>query len=406
LNGPELDRYASLLVEVAMDVREGQEVDIDAYPEHAPLVRAVARAAYENGASWVDVWYRDAYVRRALVDSPLPDDALGRSPEWLIERANRLGEAQGASLSIVGEPDTELFEGVDGRRVAAAQMLEVTAARRALAASRRVAWSIAAYPTEGWAREVFGEPDVERLWEAIAATVRLDEDDPVTAWREHIDRLHARAAGMDQHRFESIRFRGPGTDLTIGLLPESHWISGTLTTQWGQRHVANLPTEEVFTSPDWRRTEGTVRSTRPLHLLGAMVRDLELRFENGKIVEVNASEGADLVRAQLDEDEQAPYLGEVALVDGSSRVGRSGITFFNTLFDENATCHIAYGMGFPMVVEGTDQLTPEQRIEKGLNQSKVHTDLMIGGPEVSVDGVTADGQEVPVLREDVWQLDG
>jgi aminopeptidase len=406
LKADELDRYAALLVEVAIDLREGQVVDIDAYPEHAPLVRAVARAAYERGASWVDVWYRDAYVRRALVDSPLPDDALGRSPEWLVERANKLGEDRGASLSIIGEPDTELFEGVDGRRVAAAQMLEVTAARRAQAASRKVAWSIASYPTEGWARQVFGEPDVERLWEAIAATVRLDEDDPVTAWREHVERLEARCAVLDERRFDAVRFRGPGTDLTIGLLPESHWIGGALVTQWGQRHVANLPTEEVFTSPDWRRTEGTVRSTRPLHLLGAMVRDLELRFEGGKIVEVNASEGADVVRAQLEEEEQAPYLGEVALVDGKSRVGQSGLTFFNTLFDENATCHIAYGMGFPMVVEGTDDLTPEQRVEKGLNQSKVHTDLMIGGPEVSVDGLTADGDEVPILRDDVWQLGG
>jgi aminopeptidase len=406
LNGPQLERYANLLVEVAMNVREGQQVDIDGYPEHAPLVRAVAKAAYDKGASWVDVWYRDPYVRRSLVESGLPNDALGRSPRWLIERANELGEASGASLSIVGEPDTELFAGLDGRRVAAAQMLDVTAARRAQAASRRVAWSIAAYPTEGWARQVFGEPDVERLGQAIAATVRLDDENPVGAWREHIGRLAARSSSLTAQRFDSIRFRGPGTDLTIGLLPESRWVGGGLQTAWGQTHVANLPTEEVFTSPDWRRTEGTVRSTRPLHLVGAMVRDLELRFEGGRIVEANASEGVDVVRAQLEEDERAPYLGEVALVDGGSRVGQAGITFFNTLFDENATCHIAYGMGFPMVVDGADQLTPEQRVQKGLNQSQVHTDLMIGGPEVAVDGITAGDDEVPILHGDVWQLDG
>jgi aminopeptidase len=181
-------------------------------------------------------------------------------------------------------------------------------------------------------------------------------------------------------------------------------MAGSLTTTWGQEHVANLPTEEVFTSPDWRRTEGTVRSTRPLELLGAQVRDLELRFEGGRIVDVNASGSADVVRAQLDTDEQSPFLGEVALVDGESRVGRSGITFFNTLFDENATCHIAYGSGFAFVVDGASELEAEQRLELGINQSKVHTDLMIGGPEVAVDGVTADGEEVPLLRDDVWQL--
>lgn len=401
-----IDRYARLLVEVGANLQEGQLLCIDAQVEHAELVRAVARAAYEAGASGVDVRYGDQVLRRALLDSKLSDEEIGRAPGWLIQRINDLGDAGGAEIAIIGQPDPHLFDGLDGSRVAAAQMLELAKVRRDQTANGRVAWSIAACPTPGWAAQVFGEPDVERLWKAIGDAVRLDEPDPVTAWREHVDKLKRRCRAMTQRGFDALHFRGPGTDLTIGLTPGMRWIGGVLETEWGQEHVPNLPTEEVFTSPDWRRTEGFVRSTRPLELLGALVRDLELRFEGGRIVEVNASEGADVVRSQLESDEQAPYLGEVALVDRDSRVGRSGMTFFNTLFDENATCHIAYGTAFAFVAEGGAQMSREQRVEAGLNQAAVHTDLMIGGPEVDVDGITASGESVPILRDEVWQLDG
>jgi aminopeptidase len=268
----------------------------------------------------------------------------------------------------------------------------------------RTNWTIANNPTEGQALQVFGEPDVERLWDAYAHAVRLDEADPVAAWRAHTDKLKARAQQLTERRFDALRFRGPGTDLTVGLLEGARFAGGGTTTRGGISHVANLPTEEVFTCPDWRRTEGTVRSTRPLALGGTIVTDLELRFESGQAVEVRASAGADAVRAQLEIDEFANRLGEVALVDGESRVGQTGITFFDTLFDENATCHIAYGAGLSFVVDGVEGLGPDELRERGVNVSAVHTDFMIGGPEIAVDGITKDGDAVPILREDAWQL--
>jgi aminopeptidase len=235
---------------------------------------------------------------------------------------------------------------------------------------------------------------------------RLDDPDPVAAWQQHAARLKGRAAALNERAFAEIRFRGPGTDLTVGLLPRSRWMCATFVTENGIEHIPNLPTEEVFTSPDWRRTEGTVRATYPLVVpgLAALVTGLEARFEGGKLVEVSAEEGADIIRGQLETDEQAPFLGEIALVDGSSRVKRTGLVFKDTLFDENATCHIAYGNGLPMAVEGADGSSQDELLELGVNVSGTHTDFMVGGAEVEVDGITADGKTVPIIRDDVFQL--
>jgi aminopeptidase len=270
---------------------------------------------------------------------------------------------------------------------------------------RLINWTIAAYPTEGQARQIFGEPDVDRLWDAVARAVRLDAADPVEAWHEHLEKLSRRCERLNDLAIDAVRFSGPGTDLTVGLLPGARWMCGVGETRDGIRHVGNMPTEEVFACPDWRRTEGAVRSTRPLAVGGAIVRDLELRFAAGEIVEVSASTAGDVVRGQLEVDEFAKCLGEVALVDRESAVGKTGITFFNTLFDENATCHIAYGAGVAFGIDGLEGLSPDELRERGVNVSTFHTDLMIGGPEVDVDGITADGSIVPILHEDVWQLD-
>ena len=241
---------------------------------------------------------------------------------------------------------------------------------------------------------MFGEPDLERLWEAVAQSVRLDEPDPVAVLaRARREAPTAAARSSTRSSLDAVHFSGPGTDLTVGLLPGARWVGGGIETRDGIAHVPNLPTEEVFACPDWRRTEGTVRSTRPLALGGTVVRDLELRFAGGECVEVTASTGAEAVAAQMDVDGFGKRLGEVALVDGESRVGQTGITFFDTLFDENATCHIAYGSAVTFGVDGLEGLSPDELRDRGINVSSVHTDFMIGGPEVAVDGVTAERRD-------------
>ena len=294
---------------------------------------------------------------------------------------------------------------LDPSRVGRARMIELSKESMKHTVQKLNNWTIVSSPNEGWAEKVFGEPDVERLWQAVAYTVRLDEDDPVAAWEAHREHLDDRAARLNNRGFDALRFNGPGTDLTVGLLPFSRFRSGTITTSWGRQHFPNMPTEEVFTTPDCRRTEGTVRSTRPLPLNGIVVEDLELTFENGRVVDVKASAGADAVRAQLELDEGAPFLGEVALVDGSSRVGQTGFVFHDVLFDENATCHIAYGAGLDFALEGEQPQDPDERRAKGISHSLVHTDFMIGGPEVDVTGLTSGGEEVPIIRDDTFILE-
>jgi aminopeptidase len=389
-----LEAYADLAVRVGANVQEGQTVFLNVLVEHAPLGRALARAAYRAGARYVDVRYRDDHVRHAMIELG-PDEALAHSPEWMKMLYTAMeGEAQ---IWTTGDPEPELMNDLDGERVGRARMKEVIEIIRDQMVERSINWSGVAYPNEGWARQVYGEPDVERLWEAVAFCTRLDEADPVQAWRDHMARLEGRAKTLNDLDLDFVHYTGPGTDLTVGLNGNARWMSALFRTRDGVEYVPNMPTEEVFTTPDCRRAEGTIRSSRPLVLEGDIIEGLQLTVKDAKIVDVQADKGAGIVRGQLEVDDRASYFGEIALVDGTSRVGQTNTTFFDTLYDENATCHIAYGFGVPEVFDGDPG--------EGMNISAVHTDFMVGGPELAVDGITKDGRAVPILREDVWQLD-
>jgi aminopeptidase len=393
VDGERLERYAELAVRVGANVQPGQEVFVHGMVEHAELVRALTRQSYRAGASYVNVVYEDQHVRRAMIELG-PEEALTYSPDWLKRLAKTT--AGNAQLGTTGNPEPELLADLDGDRVGRAIPLEAAEIGRAQHREKSVNWCGIGAPTEGWARQVLGEPDVERLWELVAYCFRLDEPDPVAAWREHLDRLGARAAALTELQPDALHYRGPGTDLTVGLLPTARWGSARFQTASGIDYVANMPTEEIFTTPDSRRAEGTLRSTMPLSLGGQLIRGLELTFEDGRIVSVEAETGVDVVRGHLASIEHADRLGELALVTKESRVGQTGTLFYSTLFDENATCHIAYGFGLPYSFDGEP--------DEGMNVSHIHVDFMIGGPELEVDALLADGTEVPLIRNEEWQL--
>ena len=394
---------ARLAVRIGANVAPGQDVFVLAFDiAQAQIARAVAEEAYLAGARFVSVVYWDQHVKRSRL-LHAPADSLGFVPDWWEEHVRELRKRRGAAITIWGDPDPDLLADVPPER-AGADHMPLTQSSLEMISSGDVNWTIVPGPTEGFARRLFGEPDMERLWDTIAPIIRLDQPDPETAWREHLERLAERTRTLEERGFDAVHFTGPGTDLTVGLLRGARWMSGGMETNWGRFAIVNMPTEEVFTTPDYRRVEGTVRATKPVQLLGGVtIEGLRLRFEGGRAVEIDADRNADTLRAQMAADEGAARLGEVALVDGSSPVGQSGLVFGDVLLDENAASHVAWGNAYEFTISDLPE-TSEERDALGFNRSGVHQDAMIGGPEVSVHGIEPGGARVPIIENDVWVL--
>jgi aminopeptidase len=401
-----LDRLAQVAVKVGLNLQEGQDLFLTAPLAALPLVRRIAEHAYKAGAGLVTPIFSDEELTLARYRYGR-DGSFDRAAGWLHEGAAKAFAANTARLAIVGD-NPMLLSGEDPSKVARANKANSLAYQPALEkiANFDINWNIVAYPGAAWARQVFKddaeEIAVARLAEAIFAASRVDRDDPVSAWAAHNAALAQRTTWLNGQRFAALHFTGPGTDLTIGLADGHEWQGGASTAKNGVTCNANIPTEEVFTTPHARRVEGHVSSTKPLSYQGTLIDEIQVRFAEGRIVEAKASRGEEVLNRVLDTDEGARRLGEVALVPHSSPISQSGILFYNTLFDENASCHIALGQCYSKCFVDGSTLTPDEIAAQGGNKSLIHIDWMIGSGEVDIDGIRADGSRVAVFRKGEW----
>jgi aminopeptidase len=399
----DIDRYtdamAELVVRFGANVQPGQVVAVAAEPGKEEMVRAIAEHAYRVGAKFVDLSVFDVHLKRARALYGRRED-LDYVPPWMGERILALGELRAARISLSGPAAPRALDDVDPELIGLDMMPRVAESMQVVN-DRTTNWSIVPAPTPAWALLVHPrlEPTaaLERLWAEVAHICRLDEPDPIASWNQRLTELKRVAAALTEQRFDAIRLHGPGTDLTVGLLPSSHWIAADAETADGIAHRPNLPTEEVFTTPDPERVDGTVTATKPLFAAGTTIAGLRVGFEAGRVTSIDADEGADVLRGLVARDEGAARLGELALVDGQGRIGPLDTVFYDTLLDENAASHIALGAGYQVGV--TDEADRAR-----VNTSQIHTDFMIGSSEISIDGLTAAGDAVPVMRAHRWQL--
>ncbi|HZW99077.1 MAG TPA: aminopeptidase [Trueperaceae bacterium] len=401
-----LRRYADLLLKVGVNLQPGQKLVVRTSTESVDLTRLVVEGAYKLGSPYVEVFWSDEGVTRTRF-MHAPDSSFEIVPQENAQAMIRLAKEGAASLSIAAD-DPDNLAGTDPKRMATylKNWRPLLKPYYEIAMSDGIAWCVSAAASPAWARRVFpGIPEkqaVEKLWDLIFKAVRLDADDPVAAWRSHLDRLSTAKARLNDKNYAALRFRAPGTDLRVGLAEGHLWDGGSSRTPQDVSFVANMPTEEVFTAPHRERVDGVVRASKPLAYNGNLIDDFELTFEGGVVTKAVAGTGQAALDNILSADAGARRLGEVALVPASSRISRTGVLFYETLFDENAACHIALGKAYAVTVKGGANMNQEEKLAAGLNDSLTHVDFMIGSDQMDVDGELPSGELEPVMRGGEW----
>ena len=392
-------RLADLIVGFGANVQPGQLVGVSSYVGKEELTREIARAAYERGARYVDVLYSDQLVKRQRLLHGDPA-ALDYIPPWMLDRLRHFSDEHAARIALSGPQAPRALEGIAADR-AGRDLLPYLPETGKIVNLRTTNWCVAPAPTRDWAEAVYPDAGPEeaydRLWGAIAHICRLDADDPAAAWIERMATVKQGADALTGRRFDAIHLHGPGTDLTVGLFRSSVWHAAEFTTVDGLEHFPNIPSEETFTTPDPLRVDGHVTATMPLELYGSIINGIRIEFEGGRAVKIDADENADALRGACAKDDGGTRLGELALVDGGGRIGPLETVFYDTLIDENAASHIALGSGYALGVA-------DEADKARVNESEIHIDFMIGSPALDVDGITAAGEHVPVLRNDAWQI--
>ncbi|KAA0550426.1 aminopeptidase [Bacillus sp. BGMRC 2118] len=403
-----LDKYAELAVKVGVNVQPGQTLIVNADINSAPFVRRVAQKAYEAGAKLVAIEWSDETVTRIRYDHA-SDESFLYFPEWRADMLKSAFEEGAAILSVVSmNPD--LLKGVDPEKIANLNKVAGEASKkyRHFMMADKNSWSIVAVPSQAWAAKVFPNVDqdnqVEQLWNAIFEATRTFLDNPVEAWNEHNTNLNQKVDYLNTHKFNALHYLADGTDLTVELADRHLWVGPASINEKGNQFIANMPTEEVFTTPKKNGVNGTVRSSKPLNYGGNVINNFSLTFEEGKIIDFQAEEGYDTLKKLVETDEGSRYLGEVALVPHQSPISNMNIIFYNTLFDENASHHLAIGNAYAFAIEGGKQMSEEELSENGANRSMTHVDFMIGTADMDIDGITAEGNRVPLFRNGNWVI--